>query len=392
MLAESARAQDLPRARIARGAPDPDAVDKVMQQLELSERPLIMLGGSACDQEAGQALGRFAERNNVPVVTSLRCQDYYENFRPSYAGDLGIAANPNVLRRVQEADMLLVIGARMGEMTTQGYRTPKAPRSLQFFAHVCPSGDELGRVYYADAPVVSDTKLFAAAIAGRELRNATSRKRWFESARADYERMLVADPQPGALAVGAVIAALRERLPEDAVMTNGAGNYAAWVHKFWQFRHYRSQLAPTSGAMGYGVPEAVAAKLVFPDRKVVGFAGDGCFLMNGQELATIRQYGLDPLIIVVNNGMYGTIRMHQEREYPGHVYGTALENPDFAALAASYGLHSQVLDRTEDVADVFDRALSAGGPALVECRIDSEGIAPRMTISKLRQSARGRGG
>jgi len=283
--------------------------------------------------------------------------------------------------------MLLVLGARLGEMTTQGYTVPAPPRSAQVLAHVYPDGAELGRVYWPDIPVVADISAFAQALAGGDLPESEGRRRWAAEAHAAYEAALTPRPQPGALDMGAVMAALRDRLAEDAIITNGAGNYSAWVHKHRQFRHYRTQLAPTSGAMGYGLPAAVAAKLEMPSRQVVCFAGDGCFQMNGQELGTILQHGLDPLILVVNNGTFGTIRMHQEREYPGNVHATDLVNPDFAALARSYGFHGETLERTEDVAQVLDRALGAGKAALIDCRIEAEAISPRTTLSAIREAA-----
>lgn len=390
VLGEVAEAGDLPAARIARSAPEPDAIDSFRTHLENAERPLIILGGPGWSREASADLGRFAEANEVPVVTSLRCQDYFDNAHPCYAGDLGIGANPNVVQRVREADTLIVIGARLGDMTTQGYAAPVPPRSVQTLIHVCPDASEPGRVYYPDLPIISHPSLFAGQIADVAPQFPAGRAAWRAEARTAYEDALVPTQQPGELDMGVFIAALSARLPRDAIITNGAGNYSAWVHKFWRFRDYRTQLAPTSGAMGYGVPATVAAKLAHPERPVVGFAGDGCFQMNGQELATIRQYGLDPLIVVVNNGMYGTIRMHQEREFPGHVYGTDLANPDFAALAAAHGLHAETLLRTEDIEAVLDRALAAEGPALIECRVDPEGINPRMTLSKLRQTAQQR--
>jgi len=387
MLVETAETADLPAAIIARPAPDPAAIAALSGLLARSERPLVIAGGPGWSTAAAASLQSFAAAHRVPVVTSLRCQDYMDNAHPCYAGDLGIAANPDVVSRVRDADLLLVVGARLGDMTTQGYSVPTPPKARQTLVHVHPDGGELGRVYRPDLPIQAHSELFVAALATLPAPAASpeGRTEWCTAARASYERLLVPPPQPGAMDMGALMAALRDRLPRDAIITNGAGNYTAWIHKFWQFSEFRTQLAPTSGAMGYGIPAAVAAKLLHPGRRVVAFAGDGCFLMNGQEMATIRQYGLDPLVIVVNNGMLGTIRMHQEREFPGHEEATMLTNPDFAAMAAAFGFHAERLERTEDIAAVIDRALGIGGPALIECRVDPEGIAPRTTLTQLRQ-------
>lgn len=384
VLSEFAQVQDLPAARIARPAPDPGAMDSLRDRLSLSERPLAILGGPGWSAEAARDFAQFSERQGVPVVTSLRCQDYFDNIHPNYVGDLGISANPNVAQRVRAADLLLVVGARLGDMTTQGYTLPKPPRAAAYLAHVYPDGGEIGRVYFADLPIVADSALAARKLADwAPTPVSPGRKGWIAEARADYEAMLTPPPQPGAMDMGVLMAALAARLPRDAILTNGAGNYSSWVHKFWKFRDYRSQLAPTSGAMGYGLPSAVAAKLAHPKRRVVAFAGDGCFLMNGQEMATIQHFGLDPLVIVVNNGVLGTIQMHQAREYPDRYYGTELTNPDFAAMARSFGFHADVLDKTGDIDAVLDRALACSGPALIECRVDPEGITPRTTRTAL---------
>jgi len=390
VLSEIAETPDLPAAKIARPAPEPEAVDRLQDLLDGAERPVLMLGGPGWSARAARDVARFAEANRIPVVTALRCQDYFDNTSPAYAGDLGIAANPSVADLVREADTLLVVGARLGEMTTQGYTAPCPPRSAQTLIHAHPEAGELGRTYYPDLPIVSDTSLFAGLIADLSASIPAARQDWYDKARQTYEKSQVPAAQPGDLDLGVFFDALQSRVPRDTIVANGAGNYSAWIHKFWQFRTYRSQLAPTSGAMGYGVPATVAAKLLHPERRVIGFAGDGCFQMNGQELATIRQYGLDPLIIVMNNAMYGTIRMHQERAYPGHVYGTDLVNPDFAALATAYGFHAETLTRTDRIGEVLDRALATPGPVLIECRVDPEAISPRMTLTRLRQSARDR--
>lgn len=389
VLTELAQVEDLPAARISRPAADPAALVALRDRLASARRPLAILGGPGWTAAAARDFATFAERQAIPVLTSLRCQDYFDNAHPNYVGDLGISANPNVVQRMREADMLLVIGARLGDMTTQGYTLPEPPRSAAFLAHVYPDGNELGRVYFADLPIVADTALVAQALADWPAAAPdTGRSDWLAGARSDYERMLTPPPQPGALDMGRVMAALSARLPRDAIVTNGAGNYSSWIHKFWQFHDYRSQLAPTSGAMGYGLPAAVAAKLAHPGRKVVAFAGDGCFLMNGQEMATIRHYGLDPLVIVVNNGIFGTIRMHQAREYPDRYYGTELTNPDFAAMARAFGFDAHVLESSDQIDEVIDRAMATPGPVLIECRVDPEGITPRATLTALAARAK----
>lgn len=387
VLSELATVPDLPAATRIRAAAGAGDVDRVLDALATAERPLCILGGPGWSSEAKQAFETFAAANALPVVTSLRCQDYFDNTNAAYAGDLGVAAHPEIAARVRDADLLLVLGARLGEMTSQGYTAPEPPRAPRTLAHIYPDAAELGRVYRPDIPVVADISAFALALSDRALPPSDTRAAWTAEANATYRDLLAPPPQPGALDMGRVMQALAERLPEDTIFTNGAGNYSAWIHKYRQFRTYRSQLAPTSGAMGYGLPAATAAKIAAPDRQVVCFAGDGCFQMNGQELGTIMQNGLAPLIVVVNNGIYGTIRMHQEREFPGHVHGTDIVNPDFAALARAYGFHAETLERTEDIGPALDRALAAKGAALVECRIDPEGIAPRATLSGIREKA-----
>jgi len=387
VLADKARAADLPAPRPAASKPADEDMVRVTQALAEAKRPLAILGGPAWSREAKADFERFAGESGLAVVTSLRCQDYFDNDHPCYVGDLGIAANPNVQEQVRQADTLLVIGARLGEMTTQGYTVPEAPRTSQRLIHVYPDASEIGRVYVPDIAVVSDSAAFAAALSRQRLPYNGGRAQTTKDANTTYRQMLEPVPQPGALDLGRLVLALQDRLPRDAIITNGAGNYTAWVHKHYRFRDYRTQLAPTSGAMGYGLPAAVAAKLAFPECRVICFAGDGCFQMNGQELGTILQNGLDPLVIVVNNGAFGTIRMHQERAYPTRVSGTELANPDFEALARAYGFHAEVLERTEDIGEVLDRALAATGPALIEVRLDVEAISPRATLSGIREKA-----
>jgi acetolactate synthase-1/2/3 large subunit len=355
--------------------------------LERAERPFAILGGGGWSAQAVDDIRAFIEANDLPAGVSFRRQDRIDNRHPNYAGDVGIGVNPKLERRVREADLLLVVGARLGEMTTGGYSLIDIPRPRQTLVHVHAGAEELGRVYAPELAINAGMEAFAAA--ARAL-DPVDGARWRERTAAAHRDYLdnIAPPEiPGALQMGEVMACLRERLPPETIVTNGAGNYSAWPNRFYQYRAFPSQLGPTSGSMGYGTPAAVAAKLVHPERPVVCFAGDGCFLMNGQELATAAQYGLAIVVLLVNNGMYGTIRMHQEREYPGRVEGTGLANPDFAALARAYGAHGETVERTEDFAPAFERALACGGPALLDLRIDPEAITPRTTLSAIRDKA-----
>jgi acetolactate synthase-1/2/3 large subunit len=323
----------------------------------------------------------FLEENAIPAGAAFRRQDALDNDSPSYVGDIGIGINPKLAARVREADLLLVAGARLGEMTTSGYTLVEPPVPAQTLVHVHPGAEELGRVYRPELPILSGMEQFARAV--RDLRVEPRWDVWTTAARADYEEWQRPGPMPGKLDLGECIARLRDRVP-DAIVTNGAGNFSAWVHRFWRWHEHGTQLAPTSGAMGYGVPAAVAAKAARPERPVLCFAGDGDFLMSGQELATAMQHELPIVILVVNNGMYGTIRMHQERHYPGRVVGTELRNPDFAAYAQAFGAHGETVTETEQFAGAVERALAAGRPALLELRIDPEAISPRTTLTAIR--------
>jgi acetolactate synthase-1/2/3 large subunit len=302
-------------------------------------------------------------------------------------GHVGIAPDPRLAARVREADVLLVIGARLGEMTTGGYTLVEAPVPRQTLVHVHAGAEEIGRVYRPAVGVVAGGPQAAAALRALEPLDGDRWRERTEAARADYLDNLRHAPTPGPVDLGEVMAVLRDRLPDDAILTNGAGNYSVWAHRFYEFRRYRTCLAPTSGAMGYGVPAAVAAAAVHPGRTVVCMSGDGDFLMSGQELATAVQYELPIIVIVVDNGMLGTIRMHQEREYPGRVSATELVNPDFAAFAASFGAHGETVERTGDFAAALDRALGAGRPALLSLPVDPEAITPRTTLTGLRELA-----
>ncbi|GIK86694.1 MAG: thiamine pyrophosphate protein [Betaproteobacteria bacterium] len=391
VLAAGAEAADLPCAQPVRAAPAAVDVARAHALLARAQRPLVLVGGSRWDEDACASLRAFAERNALPVACAFRRQDLFDNRHPLYAGDAGIAINPRLAQRLREADVLLVVGERLGEMATSGYTLPAAPLPAQALVHVHPGVEELGRVYRAEVAIAATPGAFLDAIAGLPPLPAD---RWRERARAahdDYERWRAPRPVPGAVDLWRIVHWLDERLPDDAIVTNGAGNYATWMHRLFRHRRFGTQLAPYAGAMGYGVPSAIAAKLLYPARVVVSWNGDGCFLMNGQELATAMQYGAAVVFVVVDNGMYGTIRMHQERQYPARVVGTALRNPDFAALARSFGAHADTVERTADFAPAFERAAASGRPALLHLRVDPQALTMNATLDELRAAGR-RGG
>jgi acetolactate synthase-1/2/3 large subunit len=310
----------------------------------------------------------------------------FDNRHANYAGDVGIGINPKLLQRIKSADLLIVVGARLSEMTTQGYTLLDIPRPKQKLVHVHADADELGKVYQADLAINASMPEFCAALKVLTPVNVTW-KAWCEQARADYLQNTQLSEIPGNLQMAQVMDFLRKRLAADSIITNGAGNFSSWAHRYYAYTGFRTQLAPTNGAMGYGFPAAVAAKLTHPGRTVVCFTGDGDFMMNGQELATAVQYGANVIALVINNSMYGTIRMHQEREYPARVWGTDLRNPDFAALAKAYGAHGETVNATSEFEPAFERALASGKPAIIEMRIDPEAITPKTTLSAIRAAA-----
>ena len=381
MLRAETDAADAPRFRAIQPSPSTADVASLQDVLARAERPLAILGGAGWTPASSAHLRTFLEANALPAVAAFRRQDALDNDSPSYAGELGIGVNPALLQRVRDADVLLAVGPRLGEMTTAGYTLLDVPRPRQTLVHVHPGPEELGRVYQPDLPILSGMEAFAAAVA--DLRVDAPWRAWAAAARNDYETWQQHDVMPGSVDLGDCIAQLRQRVP-DAVVCNGAGNHTAWIHRFWRFHDFPSQLAPTSGAMGYGVPAALAAKALLPDRTVICFSGDGDFLMSGQELATAAQHDLAIVILVVDNGMYGTIRMHQELNFPGRVVGTDLVNPDFAAYARSFGAYGENVERTDDFAGALERALDAGGSAVLSLRTDPEAITHRTTLSAIR--------
>ncbi len=354
-----------------------------------AERPIMLVGGSGWSDAAAVDIARFAEANQLPVCCSFRRQDIVDNRLASFVGDLGTGAAPALVARFKAADLVLAVGARIGEITSQSYTLLGVPDPGKTLIHVHAAAEELGRVFRPTLAIQSGMPEFAAAAAALEPILAPRWRGWREAARAEYEAGLAPSSFETApvLDLGRVMSWLRERLPDDAIVTSDAGNFSGWPNRFLQYRRPGRQLGPTSGAMGYGVPAAVAAKLVHPERVVVGFCGDGGFMMTGQELMTALGEGVGPIILLFNNAMYGTIRMHQERRFPGRVVGTALKNPDFAALAAAYGGFGAVIALTEEFAPAFEAALASRRAAIIELRMDPEIITTRTTLSALRRQA-----
>jgi acetolactate synthase I/II/III large subunit len=387
MLTQNADAVDVARIVALDMHPHKAQLDALRDRLAHARRPFVIAGGSGWSAAACADLAAFVEANALPVGCGFRSQDLVDNTHANYAGDVGIGINPKLAARVREADVLLVIGERLGEMTTGGYLLLNAPHPAKTLIHVYPAGEELGRVYQPTLAIQASMPAFCAALAAMPPIVAPSWEGSAAQAHADYLAWQTPRPMPGALDMWSVLATLREKLPADAILTNGAGNYTVWLHRLYHYRPYRTQLAPYNGSMGYGVPAAVAAKAVHPQRVVVSWNGDGCFQMNGQEMATAVQYGLNVIFVVVDNGMYGTIRMHQEREYPARVYATDLVNPDFAALARAYGAYAEAVTRTDEFAPALDRALNANRPALLWLKVDPQAITMNATIDALRQQA-----
>jgi acetolactate synthase-1/2/3 large subunit len=369
----------------------PGAADlgELRRLLAAAERPMMLVGGSGWSDQACRDIAGFAEANHLPVCCSFRRQDIVDNRLPCFAGDLGTGASPALVARFKESDLLLAVGARIGEITSQSYSLLGIPEPGKVLIHVHAAAEELGRVFRPTLAIQSGMPEFAAAAAALAPLPAGRWSQWREAVRADYEAGLAPSPSPagGSLDLGAVMGWLRDRLPDDAIVTSDAGNFSGWPNRFLQYRRPGRQLGPTSGAMGYGVPAAVAAKLVHPGRLVVGFCGDGGFMMTGQELATAGLEGTGPIILVFNNAMYGTIRMHQERRFPGRVVGTTLKNPDFRALAQAYGVFGAAVARTEEFAPAFEEAASGNRAAIIELKMDPEMITTRTTLSDIRRQA-----
>ena len=391
MLTKPITAPVVAPARPAEAAPTPAALAELRERLAAAKRPFVIAGGGGWTPEATAAMQRFAEAWHLPVGCAFRFQDLFDNAHPNYAGDVGIGINPKLAARVKAADLILAVGPRLGEMTTGGYTLLQAPRPAQQLIHIHAGAEELGRVYTGELLINASMSQAAPALASLAPPADLPWRDWTAQANADYRANLV--PVPVApLDMAEVIRLLDEKLPEGTIFTNGAGNYSGWLHRFHRYtglhRFGKTQLAPTSGAMGYGVPAAVAAALLQDERWAVNIAGDGDFLMTGQELATATGYGAKKLLVViVDNGTYGTIRMHQEREYPGRVSGSDLFNPDFAKLAEAFGFAAFKAEATEQVGPALDAAIAAGRPALIHLRLSSDVSTSRTTLSAIREAA-----
>ena len=380
-----------------------DDVNHTLRLLAGARQPLLIVGGGGWTQQASHDLQRFVETHHLPVVASFRCQDYLDNDHPLYVGDLGLSPNPNLAARIRDADFILLCGARLGEASSRGYTLLDVPTPRQTLVHVYPDPNELGRVYQPDLAINASAPAFFAAAAAAVVAPAAARavpvaetkgserhpvwSAFAEEARAAYLEWQRPKPGPGTVQLADIVTALRQELPAETIVTNGAGNYTVWVHRYHRYTRFRTQLGPTSGSMGYGLPAAIAASLLEPERPVIAFAGDGCFMMHAPELATAVQYGAKPIVVVVNNGTLGTIRTHQERRYPGRVSATDLFNPDFAALARACGAHGETVTRTEEFSPALERCRQANKAALIELRLDPEALTPSATLSQIRQSA-----
>jgi acetolactate synthase-1/2/3 large subunit len=384
-LFAQAAVADVPKHHVVRPAPSPSDISRLRELLQAAKQPFVILGGGGWDRDTCLKLQKWVGAAGLAVGTSFRCQDLFDNRSPNYAGDVGIGINPKLAQRVKDADVLLVIGARLGEMTTGGYTLLEAPVPKQTLIHVHAGAEELGRVYRPALAINSGNAQFVDAL--QKLNLSGNWKEQTATARQEYIEWSEPRAMPGKLQYGHVIRWLSDRLPEDAIVAGGAGNFAGWLHRHFRYKGFRTQLGSTNGSMGYGYPAAVAAKLAEPKRTVIALCGDGDYLMTGQELATAVQYGAPFVALVVNNGLYGTIRMHQEREYPGRVFGTNLTNPDFAAYARAFGAHGETVERTEDFEPAFERACASGKPALIELKIDPDAITPATTLSAIREKA-----
>jgi acetolactate synthase-1/2/3 large subunit len=386
MLKDMTEAAPAPFVRVAAPSPSPEDAAAFGAMLAKAKRPVLALGGSRWDAESVAAAHAFAEKHDLPVTVTFRRQGLFDHEHPNYAGDLGIGPNPKLRALVEGSDCLILLGARMSEMPSQGFELLKMPVPQMPVVHVHPGPEELGRIYVPTLSINATPGRFLAAVADLPARAADGAA---ATAHANYLDWTGQPPAtPGDTEMGPVMSHLRAEMP-DAILTNGAGNYAGWVHRFWRFRRYGQQLAPTSGSMGYGLPAAVAAKRRYPDAEVVCFAGDGCFQMTSQEFGTLAQYDLPVIVLLVDNESYGTIRMHQERDYPERVSATVLKNPDFAAIARAYGGHGETVAKTEEFPSALARARASGVPSIIHIKTSAEALSPTLTIEGLRKRARG---
>jgi acetolactate synthase-1/2/3 large subunit len=388
MLIERAMVPDAKAFEPAEIWPGLTDMSRLQKMLWSAKRPIALVGGSRWSEAACAALARFAERFALPVATTFRRQYLFDGLHPCYAGDLGIGPNPKLLARVKGADLVLLIGGRLSEMSTQGYTLFDIPEPQMKLVHVHPGAEELGRVYHPTLAINAAPTAFCTALEGLQPSNEIVWKDEAAIAHADYLAWSEkATPQPGAVNLGEILVWLRENLAPEAIITNGAGNFAGWIHRFYRFRKYATHVAPTSGSMGYGFPAAVAMKLLHPDRDVVCIAGDGDFLMTGQDFATAVQYNLPVIVVLADNGLYGTIRMHQEREYPGRMIATQLHNPDFVAYALAFGGYGSVVEKTGDFPAAFAAAQASGKPSIIHLKINPEAISTAASISAIRDKA-----
>jgi acetolactate synthase-1/2/3 large subunit len=384
VLSGFAEVEDTKPANPAVAKAAPDDVDAFKAMLEGAERPMMIVGGGGWDAQTSADIQRFSEANNIPVCASFRCQDYFDNAHPNYCGLAGLGINPKTAARFDQCDLLISVGSRLGEITSGGYEMFGIPNLKMKFVHVHPGADEIGHMYRPDLAVNSASPQFAKAISSLQLSSAERWKEWTDGASAEYREGNAPKASPGDFQLEQAVLHVAQSLGPNDVVTNGAGNYAAWVNKYYTYRNYRTQLAPTSGSMGYGLPAAVASAIARPNDRTICFAGDGCFMMTGQELATAVAQELDMIIIVANNGMYGTIRMHQERHYPERVHGTGLVNPNFADLAKSYGAHGTRVTTNAEFETAFADALTRKGPVLIEALMDPNALSPTATMEEIR--------
>jgi acetolactate synthase-1/2/3 large subunit len=386
VLVEEAAVADAAKVEAAEIWPGPPQIAELTRLVAAAERPLVLIGGSRWTEEARRNMIAWSERFALPVATSFRRAALFPSDHPNYAGDLGIGPNPKLAERVENGDLLVMVGARLSEMPSSSYSLVEIPTTRQKLVHIFPAAEELGRVYQPTLAIQATPGPFAEAVAKISGASPSATTRRAADAHAEYLEWSETPPDlPGPFQYGKVMVWLRERLPPDAIICNGAGNFTIWIHRYYRFRHLGTQLAPTSGSMGYGPPAAVLAKRQFPERIVVALAGDGDFLMNGQEFATAVQYEAPVIMIVLDNSMYGTIRMHQERYYPGRVSATRLKNPDFAALGRDFGGFGERVERTEDFAAAFERALASGKPAVLHCIVDPQALTPNLTLDAIRK-------
>ncbi|MCZ6590134.1 MAG: thiamine pyrophosphate-binding protein [Alphaproteobacteria bacterium] len=385
MLTDLVDVADTPAFQRVEAQPADADLARLGEMLQAASKPLVLVGGGGWSAEAGADLEAFAAANNLPVTASFRAQDIIDNGHPNFVGEVGINTNPKLAQRVRDTDLLIVIGARLGEITTQGYTLLDAPKPAQGLVHVFPDAGELGRVYLPDLAINAAVGPFTARARQSQRADTSAWDAWTRAARRDYEAWIVPGEAPGPLDLGKIFHDLRDLAPADTIFTTDAGNFAGWAGRYFPFHRYRTLLGATNGAMGYGMPAAVAAKVARPSATVICYAGDGGILMTGNELATAVHHNLAIVLIIANNSMYGTIRMHQERDYPGRTKATNLTNPDFVEWAKSFGASGERVETTEQFAPAFERALAADGPAVIELVVSEELLSSNMTLTQLRE-------